>query len=175
MVFQLTPGVLRPTPVLLLLIPALLMLSGSCSESPDAPAPDDQMLKIDLQYGFRDELNTFARTLQKDLVLDGTVTVPFWLTSDEQDQILQKALGIDFFSLPDTLQREPGVFISPDPSPDLLRLQYGSQEKTVVWYYPQDPNDTQWKALLELRNVIIQVIQTKPEYKVLPAARGGYL
>jgi len=134
------------------------------------------MLKIDLQYGFRDELNTFARTLQKDLVLDGTVTVPFWLTSDEQDQILQKAMGIDFFSLPDTLRREPGVFIStPDPSPDLLRLQYGSQEKTVVWYYPQDPNDTQWKALLELRNVIVQVIQAKPEYKILPAARGGYL
>ncbi len=160
-----------------LLTPVLLLLFGSCSQSTDAPepVPEVQALKIDLQYGFRDELNTFALTLQKDLVLDGTVTVPFWLTSDEQDVILQKAVGIDFFSLPDTLQREPGVFISPDPSPDLLRLQYGSQEKTVVWYYPQDPNDTQWKALLELRNVIMQVIQAKPEYKLLPAARGGYV
>jgi hypothetical protein len=168
---------MKSNAIVSLLTPVLLLLFGSCSESPDAPgpAPDVQVLKIDLQYGFRDELNTFTRTLQKDLVMDGTVTVPFWLTSDEQDRILQKALGIDFFSLSDTLQREPGVFISPDPSPDLLRLQYGSQEKTVIWYYPQDPNDTGWKALLELRDVIIQVIQAKPEYKVLPAARGGYV
>jgi len=138
---------------------------------------DVQTVKINLQYGFADELNTFAQTYQKDLVADGTITVPFWLTSNEQETILRKAQEVGFFSFPDTIRRKGGTyyFVSPDPSPDLLRLRYENQDKMVIWYYPLDTNDANAKAILELSNFITQIIQAKSEYKALPAARGARL
>lgn len=162
---------------LLLLIPFLVLSLESCSKSSNGtePAADLQTVKVDLQYGFADELNTFAQTYQKDLVADGTITVPFWLTSGEQEAILRKAQEVGFFSFPDTIHRQSGVEMLPDPSPDLLRLKYENQDRTAVWFYPLDPNDVHSTAILELRDFIIQVIQAKSEYKALPAARGGRL
>jgi hypothetical protein len=149
----------------------------SCPKSSNEPEPtaDVQTVKVDLQYWFADELNTFAETFQKDLVADGTITVPFWLTSDEQEAILRKAQEVGFFSFPDTIHRQSGVSLDPDPSPDLLRLKYENQDRTAIWFYPLDPNDVHSKAILELRDFIVQVIQAKSEYKALPAAPGGRL
>ncbi len=150
---------------------------GSCSHTSDDPEPtaDMQVVKIHLQSGFADELNTFVQTYQKDLVADGTITVPFRLTTGEQEAILRKANEVGFFSFPDTIHREAGVHLDPDPSPDLLRLEYDNKDNTVVWYYPLDASDANSKAILELRDFITQVIQAKPEYMALPPARGGRL
>jgi hypothetical protein len=154
-----------------------LFMLESCSSLSDAPDQrhDPQLLKIQYQYGFRDELNTFAGTYQKDLVLDGTVKVPFWLSAEEQDTILGKAMAVEFFSFPDTILAEAGVCLDPNPSPDVLRLEYGETEKTVLWSYPLDPASGYTGGLLELTSLIREVIESKAEYKRLPAARGGYL
>jgi hypothetical protein len=155
----------------------LALCAVSCTRQPAEPGAeaDPQALKIHMQYWFSDELNTFDQTLTKDLVLDGTITVPFWLTSAEQDTILREAMGINFFSAPDTIKRQPGVSMEPDPSPDMLRLKFGNQDKTVVWYFPVDTTNTYAKSTLSLRNRIISIILSKPEYKALPDARGVYL
>jgi hypothetical protein len=157
-------------------IPFLVLSFESCSTSANSPEPtvDVQFVEVDLQSGYADELNTFTQTYQKDLVADGTITVPFWLTSSEQQAILQKARDVGFFALPDTIHRKGGMsyFISPDPSPDMLRLKYDNLDKTVVWFYPLDTNAVGSKSILEVSNFITQVIQAKPEYKVLPPARG---
>lgn len=59
--------------------------------------PDYQYLQIQFKYNFKDELNIFENYFQKDLVPDGVVRVNFQLTKDEQNKILAKAYGTNFF------------------------------------------------------------------------------
>jgi hypothetical protein len=42
------------------------------------------------QVWFRNELNTYENTYQKDLVEDGVIKVRFWLTAEEQNKILDR-------------------------------------------------------------------------------------
>lgn len=162
-----------------LALACILLSFGSCSKSINVPEtiPDAQLVQIDLQSGYADELNTFNQTFKKDLIEDGTITVSFWLTASEQRSILQKARDLGFFSLPDTVHRKGGAyyFISPDPSPDSLRLKYDTQDKKVVWFYPPDTTDVNAKAISTLSDFIMQIVKAKPEYKALPEARGGYM
>jgi len=151
-----------------------LFVLDSCSSLSNNPT-DPQSLQIKFQYGFRNELNTAEGTYQKDLVMDGIIKVPFWLTTNEQKTILEKMSAIQFFSFPDTLHRAPGLLIEPDPSPDFLRLKYQGEEKSVIWYYPLDSRSEYSQPLSELTELIKQIIESKPEYKKLPPAQGGYL
>lgn len=146
----------------------------ACSKLSNNPA-DTQFLQIQFQYGFKNELNTFDGSYQKDLVMDGTIKIPFWLTTHEQKTILDKVLAVKFFSFPDTLYPLQGLIIEPDPSPDFLRLKYQDEEKFVVWFYPTDTQSEYSTPLGELVELIKQIVESKPEYKRLPSARGGYL
>ena len=156
--------------ILILAVESCSTLTGDSGRQGNA-----QVLKIYFQYGFNNELDTFAETYQKDLILDGAVRVPFSLKASEQNEILRKALEIGFFSYPDTIRSQPGVQISPDPSPDILRMEYGEQDRRVVWFYPLDANDQHSKEILKMMDVIKRVVEAKPEYQALPPARGGYL
>jgi hypothetical protein len=151
-----------------------LFMLGACSKLSDNPT-DPQFVQIQFQYGFKNELNTFDGTYQKDLVLDGTIKVPFWLTTSEQNRIVEKVLAVNFFAFPDTFHKEQGVNIIPDSSPDFLRLKYENQEKSVVCFFPLDTSNPYAQSLRELTDLIRTIIETKPEYKKLPPARGGYL
>ena len=152
------------------------LLISSCQDSP--VEPDPQFVQIYLKYGFRNELNTFENTYQKDLVLDGTIKVNFWLTEDEQNKILEQANSVNYFAMRDTFKYlSPDsliVIISPDPGEQILRINYQSKDKTTVWSYPTPENDEEFNDLLELRQFIITIIESKPAYKLLPPASGGY-
>lgn len=136
---------------------------------------DPQYVKLHLQSGFRDVVDTFDGTLTKDLVLDGTVSIPFYLTEAEQEHVLSVLTDEGFFSLPDTVHSTPGVMIEPDPSPDFLRVQANSLDKTVVWRYPLEPADEHGQAVVRIVMAIREIVEERPEYKQLPPARGGYL
>lgn len=160
--------------VILVFVAIAWAASLTCSQSttaPDAPS----LIRIHYQYGFKNELDTFKGVLQKDLVLDGVIKTPFSLTLEEQRTILDKALAVDFFAWPDTLHREAGVWMSPDPSPDFLRVEYRDQEKRLVWFYPLDSRSAFSAPLIELTTLIRQIIESRPEYKKLPPARGAHL
>lgn len=159
--------------ILIISVTALTMLLACTKLVENSAAP--QLLQINYQYGYKDELNTFRGTYQKDLIMDGSIKIPFGLTADEQTMIIEKVLSINFFSFPDTIHRQAGVLVFPDHSPDLLRIKYENQDKTVVWYYPRDPDSEYSAKLAELTKLIRQIIEAKSEYKKLPAARGGYL
>jgi hypothetical protein len=146
-----------------------------CEHGLEPQKPDEQFVKLLFQYGFRDELNTFNGTLTKDLVLNGTVTVPFWLTKSEQESVLVELARVDFFYLPDTLLRMAGVDISPNSGTQLLRIEVGSQTKTVIWSYLIDPSHPASQRITQLSQAIQGIIESKPEYKQLPPARGGYI
>jgi hypothetical protein len=167
----------------LLLLPALLLswfliIIVGCSKT--ITEPDAQFLKIHIYYGFGNELNTFEQTYTKDLVLDGYITVDFWLTEAEQERISNKLDAVDFFQFPDTLIYQMGsdsimVRIEPDPGWQFLRVADENRDKIVYWRYPLPEGNEFVPHLVELKNLIIDIIESKPEYKKLPPARGGRL
>ncbi len=159
-----------------LFITALFITFTSCKET--SVEPVEQFVQIYFKYELKNELNTFENTFQKDLILDGIKKIELWLTTEEQNNILEKANAIDFFSMPDTFKYIPqdGVLlhIDPDPGEQILRIKYQTKDKTTIWTHPAVENDPRFDDLLELRNYIRTIIESKPEYKNLPAARGGY-
>jgi hypothetical protein len=149
------------------------LLSG-CGTSTDVEKiHDEQLVKIHLQFGFVDELNTFEGTFTKDLVEDGSITVEFWLPKEDQESIIELAQELSFNSLPDTIPALPGVLITPNPSPDSLRIKFEDMDKTVVWSYPNDSENTDYKKVIELSEHIMSIVKESETYKLLPEARGG--
>jgi hypothetical protein len=142
--------------------------------------PDPQLLKIHYYYGFGNQLNTFEQTYTKDLVLDGYITVDFWLTEAEQESIRNKLQVVNFFSFPDTLIYQIGsdsimVSISPDPGWQFLQVADENRDKIVYWRYPFPEGNEFVARLVELKNLIIDIIEAKSEYQALPPPRGGRL
>jgi hypothetical protein len=162
---------------------ASLVLSGcDLGESPDGGGdpvvsadPDPQLIKIQHRYSFRDMVDTFHGTLTKDLVLDGTVSIPFWLTRAEQETVRVALERENFFGLPDTLFPVPDMHVELDPSPDILRVEADGVDKTVVWIYPLDQANQNNQAILRVAAVIRRIVEARNEYKQLPEPRGYYL
>ena len=159
--------------VFIYLVGFILLINLSCNEN--AVQAEEQFIQIQLKYNYNDELNTFEHYLTKDLVLDGQVTIEFWLTEEEQIQIENKVYELGFFSLPDTLVNNSQVIITPNPI-QYLKIKIANQQNTVVWNFITEEYQTdQYKRLRELARFIIDKIQAKPEYKSLPPSRGGYI
>ena len=162
---------------IILILPLFCLFFSSCQDS--SLEPENQFVQIYFKYDFRNALNTFENTYQKDLILDGTVKVPFWLTAEEQNKIFDKVNQLNYFLLPDTLKYIPQdsitLSIEPNPGEQKLRIKYLSNDKTTIWTYPLNDDNPQVKDLIELQNFIITIIESKPEYKRLPPRRGGYL
>ena len=142
--------------------------------------PVSQFLKIHFYYGFGNELNTFEQTYTKDLVLDGYITVDFWLTEAEQESIRNKLQVVNFFSFPDTLiypivSDSIMVRIEPDPGWQFLRVVDENHDKIVYWRYPFPEGNEFVARMVELKNLIIDIIEAKSEYQALPPPRGGRL
>ena len=111
--------------------------------------------------------------------MDGVIKVEFWLTATEQNSILEKANSMNYFAMPDTFKNFSNdslmITMDPDPGEQILRIQHQSLDKTIVWTYPVLHTNSQLNDLLELQKFIITLIESKPEYKKLSPARGGYL
>ncbi len=161
---------------LVLIINWLLIIIIACSKT--ITEPDPQLLKIHFYYGFGNQLNTFEQTYTKDLVLDGYITVDFWLTEAEQERISNKLDAVDFFHFPDTLTYQmdsDGIMVrmEPDPGWQFLRVADENRDKIVYWRYPLPDGNEFVPRLVELKNLIVDIIEAKPEYKALPPAKGG--
>ena len=155
-----------------------LLITIDCSQT--ITEPDPQFLRIHFYYDFGNELNTFEQTCTKDLVLDGYVTVNFWLTEAERESIRNELDVVDFFHFPDTLIYQIGpdsimIRTEPDPGWQFLRVAEENRDKIVYWRPPLSLMNESAPRLIELINLIINIIESKPEYKALPPARGGRL
>jgi hypothetical protein len=159
------------------------LISFSCvdliTEKEDLNAkPDPQNIQILYKHDFRNEMNTFTQKLTKDLAMDGTITIDFWLTESEQNRIIDMAQQVDFFSLPDSMFCTKADSLRPELHPDpgiqQLKIRYNNKEKTVYWSVANNyPNE--YTRLSKLTSLIKDIISAKKEYQDLPAARGGYL
>lgn len=156
----------------------VLVLFISCSDS--IIEPDPQIVQVFFKYSFNNELNTFDKTYQKDLILDGTIKVSFWLTTEEQNQILNKANELNFFSFPNIFPNifpndTSNVLVSPNPGNQILRIKTDNYDHQTKWTVLIDMNNSQAINIKELSSLIISIIEAKPEYKKLPPSRGGYI
>jgi len=150
-----------------------ILFVGCCGALSDKDY-EPQLVQIFLHHGQLDEVNTFEETLTKDLI-PGTVKTSFWFTKREQEIILSTAERYGFFNFPDTILAKPDITIRPDHGAEILHIKEGSRDKTVVWFYPPDQEKFKYFSLLiELRNLILNIVESKPEYKVLPPRKGGY-
>jgi len=159
-------------------ITASIVLSGCCLLSPIfSTGHDPQFLRVYYRNGL-DVLDTFHGTYQKDLVEAGTTNAPMWLTTREQQILLEALQENSFFTLPDVIHAQPNVIVFPSHGPDTLRVEYEGRTKTVVWYWPlpiaTNPLDDVGARVLDIRSILWDIIFSKPEYKALPPAKGGY-
>ena len=156
----------------------LALLSLSCSDSGLSPESRDFNLRLRYGIGARNELNTFQNTYTKDLILDGTVTTRFVLSDAEFEQIKDKMIEIDFFNYPETftVARTDTIVVSIEPHATYdFEVKYNSSIKRLHWDDGTISNDQRAERLRELIRLIQSIVETKPEYRQLPPARGGYL
>ncbi|MCH7964011.1 MAG: hypothetical protein IH852_08740 [Bacteroidetes bacterium] len=161
--------------ILFVLLFSVLFLS-SCQNS--LIKTDNGNVQVYFKYGHKNVLDTFENTYQKDMILDGVIKIRFFLTPEELNQILEKANSINYFSLPDTFKYVPvnGITKITDPNPgeQILRIKYQQKDKRTIWTYPLNDNFPEVKDLMELKDFIISIIISKPEYKKLPPTKSGY-
>ena len=151
-----------------------VLLTGCDLGDPSAGA-DPQRVKVFFKYDFRDQVDTFNGTLTKDLVLNGTVTVPFGFKRSEQDSLVAVLAQTDFFGLPDTLYPMPNVSIYPDPGFQVLRVEFEGTTKSLVWMAVLDESDPRTGRVRELWARLRSLVQSTDTYRQLPPAEGAYL
>lgn len=137
------------------------------------------------KYGVdaRNMLNTFEKTYRKDMIVDPFITVELSLPNEELDSIYQKMIEIDFFNYPDTFSiylPGKGYGIHTPYYSYYFKVECDSIIKELWWedkieYYDKKLKDEKAKKLKELIKYIINIIESKEEYKKLPKPRGGYL
>ena len=124
------------------------------------------------------ELDTFKGIFTKDMVNKDPVTTKLDLTQDELEAIYQKMVDIDFFSYPKIYYpKEEGSVIGSTEPFLTYYLEYLNEtgSKVVLWDTQfVAPEDIQYKNLRDLAQLIIEIIQAKPEYQKLPKPTAGY-
>ncbi len=160
-----------------IIIPLLLgLLAAGCREESTSPAA--RSFNIELKYGVdaRNELNTYDNILTKDLVRDGTVTVPFTLPDSDITHIRNMLLSIDFFSYPDTLRTGTPGSAAGQTEPHatyFFRVTDRDRTKTLFWDDVDPGRDTDANAvrLKEAIASIVSIVDSNPTYRELPPAK----
>lgn len=143
--------------------------------------PRPENFNLIFKYGpmAKDVLNSFNGTYTRDMVLDPPVTINMTLTEDDLDRIFQKMIEINFFDYPENFVVPPEDIIGGVTPFDKYRffVEYCGIIKNVTWnagdlYHKRFRDAVHLKELCDL---IIEIIESKPEYKNLPKPRGGYV
>lgn len=134
-------------------------------------APND--FKMIFKYGVqqKNELNTFNGVYTKDMILDPSITAALSLSQEELDNIYNKMIEINFFDYPDKFSFKQVVI---PYSRYYFKVQHNGQIKELSWDEKIVLDDKRADKLRELISYIMNVIQSKEEYKNLPPAKGGY-
>jgi hypothetical protein len=172
--------------IALVLLAALVSLTGCGAGAPppsSSPASPEPIVKgFVFAYGPqrpKNVLDTTRGTFTKDMVLAPSVTVPFRLSGEELARIYEKIVAIDFWSYPSRYvshgngQRfEPPAGFRFGTRLTVITEQGG---KTVSWSGGYYADDRRAQDLRDLATLITRIIESKPEYKRLPPAEGGYV
>jgi len=155
--------------IIVLFILSAVIISCSCN-----CGQEDIDLKVDLKYGYKDEVNTFENSLKKDLVMDGTADTTFAFNLEQKNAILEMANEVSFFDMPDTIKTTAKYEQNPSPGEQMLRIKFDKWDHTVIWEYPIGDSKLE-QDIKKLSYFIINIVINSSEYEALPDAKGGYL
>jgi len=117
-----------------------------------------------------ERVDTFKGLVTKDLVCDPDTTIALMLTAAETDSIYQKMLEIRLLELlePHSAATQPDVTYH-------LSAQAGSTRRALEWRAGGLGGTPDWRRLYQLIELIRKLVQARPEWRALPAARCGYM
>ena len=163
--------------VLVVLSACLLLVFSGCHTIP--PRESDSNLIFKYGVGAKNELNTSDGTYTKDMVQDPSITVNLSLSEEELASIYQKMMDIDFFDYPDSFSIVPppgesrGI-VTPYNS-YYFKVQHDSGIKELWWEDEIVYEDMKADKLRELIKLILDIIESKEEYRQLPEPTSGYM
>ena len=150
-----------------------IFIFASCLKS--SKENDTKFVLIDYKYGFNNELNTFNDTFIKNITGHGRIKIKVHFNNSEQEEIINKALSIGFFDMPDTLKINNRYFerysdsAAAEENIQSLRIKYKNSDRKIIWNGVLPYNNPETQNLAELTFLIRKIIESKPAYKSLPA------
>lgn len=134
--------------------------------------PSDFGFSVKFGVGKKNEFNTFEGIVTKDLVADGTATINLPLTIEEKAKIYEKMKNINIISMKELTPKTECM--TKPYSEDEWKITINGEKITpyISGAYCEKANDE--NKLIDLRNYIRNIVQSKVEYKKLPEATGGY-
>jgi len=165
--------------IFLISIFVILFLIGCSICGTKAKAESEFNFMFKYGVGARNILNTFDGKFTKDMVLDSSITIDFKLTNEEMKNILAEMKERKLFGYPQVFEivdnpDEIEGFVTPYNS-YYFKVKYDSKTKELFWEDKITNNSEKADELRKLIKYIISVIESKEEYKKLPAARSGYM
>ncbi|WP_151734264.1 hypothetical protein [Paenibacillus tengchongensis] len=159
----------------------LLLLLASCGPADDNLArpgmpermPDDFAFSVRFGITGRNEIDTFAGTVTKDLVSSGTATVNLTLNEDELLEIYNRMRELQVMG--DLKLETTTLGCAQIPyEEEHWRIRVDGAE--VLWSWSEERcRVTEDAARLKaLREYVDGLIKAKTEYAKLPEASGGY-
>jgi hypothetical protein len=142
------------------------------SQNPPAGEPTSFNLIFRYGVGAKNELNTFDQTYTKDMLMNPSVTIKFKLADNELAGIYQKINDSKLFDKNEKPAEEDIGMMRTPCSSYYLKVQNDSVQKELSW---DDCRGKISDKFQQFTNYIIPIIESKEEYKKLPAPTGGYL
>ena len=142
---------------------------------PDVPEEFDILFKYGI--GSRNILDTRTGTFTKDMIADPSITIELNLTQNEMETIWRYIYQNHFYELPKNIPENEAERSSVVPH-ETYRLTVwaeGYGEKSVIFSDVSIGGySLEERRILRISNKIIDLIESKPEYKALPDPSGGY-
>lgn len=126
-----------------------------------------------VQFGGKNEINTFENFVIKDLISEGTASTEIILTQEEMEKIYQKMREINILE-PKELIPENTSCIQMPYGEDKWKIKLNGETQTLYWNGKYCETTDYAKQLIGIRNFILDIVKSKDEYKKLPEAKGAY-
>ncbi|MCM3627531.1 hypothetical protein M3194_09140 [Paenibacillus glycanilyticus] len=163
--------------ILVVISVAFLFLAG-CSQEKEIQMPErmPEDFNFSVSFGYGDinknEINTYNDTVTKDLITKGTATADLTFSDDELQTIYNKMKGINIMG-----EKQFPVQKSCSQTPsniDSWKVTVNGETKSLAWTNEYCDMTKDAEQLKELRAYIWHLVESKDNYKALPAAVGGY-
>lgn len=167
------------TPIMLVL--SLLIITSATQQmhvSYKLVEMHPQNLQLILRYGVseRNSLNTFNGTFTKDMVVDPPITINLTLTEEELQRIDAKLGEIGFYNTTDEELLPHGILLG-ENTPSVgysLKVARNGWVRYISWCDGLSYSEGSSGQLNDFVELVMSIIEAKPEYQLLPEARGGY-
>ncbi len=139
-----------------------------------ASMPSDFNFSVSYGYGDRtkNEINTYADTVTKDLIMNGAASAKIALSDDEMREIYAKMIEMDMMAAK-KLPKKNGCFQTPS-NEESWKVTVNGVTTSFTWTDEYCVMTDDADQLLALRRFIHGIVEAKAAYKALPAAEGGY-